>query len=159
MKKNGFTLIELLGVIVILGIIITITITKVVPIMNRSKSKAFINDAIIFSEAGRNKYSDNKMNQVDTGNLFSGTSNVNTKCYSIESSLIGPYASTGNDNIVGSVEVCATSACNFTSKIWVSNGKYNIAGVEYENLKSLNKSVLESTTYSENFLTCGVDIS
>lgn len=42
-NKKGFTLIELLAVIVILGIVITITTTSVVKTVNTIKIKAFIN--------------------------------------------------------------------------------------------------------------------
>ena len=39
-KRNGFTLVELLATIVILGVILTITITSVVGSMKKTKGKS-----------------------------------------------------------------------------------------------------------------------
>ena len=46
MKKNGFTLVELLAVIVVIGLIVTLAVTNVIPIFRKSKTKGFANDAI-----------------------------------------------------------------------------------------------------------------
>ena len=45
-NKNGFTLIELLAVIVILGILISIAIPAVTQIIERSRRKTYIDNAI-----------------------------------------------------------------------------------------------------------------
>ena len=85
MNKKGFTLVELLAVIVVIGLIFTIAVANVIPIMKRSKYKALINDAVTLSEAGRIKYKDDILNKVDD-DLFNG-SKPGKKCYSIENAL------------------------------------------------------------------------
>ena len=39
-KRNGFTLVELFAVIVIIGVILTISVTSIITNMNESKRKA-----------------------------------------------------------------------------------------------------------------------
>ena len=45
MNKKGFTLVEILAVIVILGILVTIAMTTIVPKINQSKKETFIINA------------------------------------------------------------------------------------------------------------------
>ena len=45
MKKNGFTLVEILAVVFILGILVTIAMTAVIPRINQAKKETFIIDA------------------------------------------------------------------------------------------------------------------
>lgn len=63
MNKKGFTLIELLGVIVILGIIATITTPLVQRIIVESKEKAY-NDQVSSFEKAAKSYTSSKIFQM-----------------------------------------------------------------------------------------------
>lgn len=153
-NKKGFTLIELLAVIVILGLILMLAVTNVIPIFRKSKYKGFTNDAITLSEAARIKYKDDLLSKID-GDIFSG-SVQGIKCYSIEESLLGEYASSLNKNLKGTVEVCYANSCTYKTKIWLSNGTIHINGATDEELKKISENTIKNTTYSDNeFKNCG----
>ena len=161
MNNKGFTLIELLATITVLAAIMLIAVTKVLPLMNKSRHKAFINDAIVLSEAAENKYADNKLRGIDTGNLTSIDMGANKKCYLVADKnigsvsikgLIGEYATTANNSLKGSVEVCY-DGCDYKTKIWVSNNNLNLNGATDIELKSMNE--VPDAEYNEHYLTCG----
>lgn len=154
MNKKGFTLVELLAVIVVIGLIFTIAVANVIPIMKRSKYKALINDAVTLSEAGRIKYKDDILNKVDD-DLFNG-SKPGKKCYSIENALLGNYASDLNQKLKGTVEVCYANTCTYETKIWLTNGTININGATDEELKTITEATIEATAYNTKFKNCGV---
>ena len=58
--KIGFTLVELLSVIVILAIILLITVTAVLPQMQKARRKAFADEGLVFAKAAENAYIDDQ---------------------------------------------------------------------------------------------------
>lgn len=156
MKKNGFTLVELLAVIVVIGLIVTLAVTNVIPIFRKSKTKGFANDAITLAEAAKLKYKDDKLNNIDD-DLYEG-SIPGKKCYSIEDYLLGEYASNLNTRIQGSVEVCYGLNCDYDTKIWMSDGSRYINGKiidENTNVESLIQTDITALNYSS----CGVNLN
>lgn len=162
MKRNGFTLVELLAVIVILGVIVIIATSNVGSIMRHSKMNTFKNDAVVLTEAGLNKYADNKMlaesceDSVYCEDLYRGAY-PGKKCYSVKKLIDLKYATTGNDQLKGSVEVCYGTDCTYDAKIWLSNGTYNIKAVTHDGLKTISNSHLKdsSNAYNSTFEKCG----
>lgn len=152
MNKKGFTLVELLAVIVILGVIITIAVVNVTSSMNRSRTGAFKNDATVLSDAALTKFSDDKLVKNYSEDLYNGTVS-GKRCYSIQNSLKGKYAKVHNSSLVGSVEVCYDDTCK--TRIWISNGVYNINGTEYDAIKDLTESTMKSTTFNNKYNKCG----
>jgi len=53
-KKKGFTLIELLAVIVILAVIILLAVNVIIPLINKSRKKALIDEAHVYMNAALN---------------------------------------------------------------------------------------------------------
>ena len=152
MNKKGFTLVELLAVIAILGVIIIIAVTSVTSIMKKSKMNAFKNDATVLSDAALTKYSDDKLLKNYSEDLYNGSVS-GKRCYSIQNSLKGKYAKVNNSSLVGSVEVCYDDTCK--TKIWISNGTYNINGTEYDAIKDLSEDNLKTTTFNNKYNKCG----
>ena len=152
MNKKGFTLVELLAVIAILGVIIIIAVTSVTSIMKKSKMNAFKNDATVLSDAALTKYSDDKLLKNYSEDLYNGSVS-GKRCYSIQNSLKGKYAKVNNSSLVGSVEVCYDDTCK--TKIWISNGTYNINGTEYDAIKDNSEDTLKTTTFNNKYNKCG----
>ena len=68
-KKIGFTLVELLGVIVVLGIVVSITIITITSVMNNSKKKTYVltennilTTALTYAKENNNKFYNDSSN-------------------------------------------------------------------------------------------------
>ena len=105
-NKTGFTLVELLAVIVILGIITLIAVTKVIPRSNSAKKKAFLDEAKVYFKAS---------DEID---LYNDNS---TKCINV-SELNSKYISKADNNYSGCMYVYPDGS----TKLNLTNGKYYI---------------------------------
>ena len=113
-KKKAFTLVELLAVIIVLGIILVITIPKVLNLVDVSKEGTFksnVNEALNITKMHFNEKFMMKLNPNATYNFNNGNIEVNGESLSItkgEMDLVG-YISINEDG---------------ESKISLSNDKY-----------------------------------
>lgn len=154
MKKNkkGFTLVELLAVIIILIIIMLITIPAVQKAMEKSKLNVIVKDATTFEKGALEKYTSEKSSELVLENLFHGAI-PGKVCYSIDQQLIGKNVEKHGGNYTGSVEVCYGENCDYSTKIWLTDGEHFIDGVS--NPKDSSVITDSFTTPYPN--TCGVE--
>lgn len=95
-NKKGFTLIELLAVIVILGIVITITTTSVVKTVNTIKIKAFINTYEIMEK--------NIMDKLTVKNLGYNESDVTCNDVNADDTCSKKYGISSSDYIMSVIK-------------------------------------------------------
>ena len=137
LNRKGFTLIELLAVIAILAILMLIASSSVTSIIANSSRKAFVIDAQSIVENAKIAYTDSLLNGTNTGTHF---------CMSLDY-LKGKYVDKINSSYQGSVEINVA-----TYKIWLSNGKFQVEGVEYAKIEAETKdyTAAASTTCDGN---------
>ncbi len=120
MKNRGFTLIELLAVIVILGVIISITLPIVNRIIDDSKVKAFNTDVELMARAGENYFIENlsKLPTVNNQPVFVFLERLVTEGY------IEQITTPGNENevCIGYVTVTKTGTDVFTYEPYLKCG-------------------------------------
>ena len=98
MKKNkkGFTLIELLAVIIILGVLMIIAIPSVTTYIQNSRKSAFIDTAINYIDAVKNKVNEQKLIKANNPSYIYLIPVGNQKyesCVSLESGGESPFDS------------------------------------------------------------------
>jgi len=113
--KKGFTLIELLAVIVILAIIILIAVNVIIPLINKSKKKSFIDEANVYINGAMNHRA------IDTD---SGT--ADSTCVTIEE-LNQEYIKKHSSNYSGVVKIDNVDG-ELAPTIYLTNGKYYVVG-------------------------------
>lgn len=113
--KKGFTLIELLAVIVILAIIILIAVNVIIPLINKSKKKSFIDEANVYINGAMN------YRAIDTD---SGT--ADSTCVTIEE-LNQEYIKKHSSNYSGVVKIDNVDG-ELVPTIYLTNGKYYVVG-------------------------------
>ena len=151
-RKNGFTLVELIAVIVILIIIMLITIPAVQKGMEKSKINVVVKDAITFQKGALEKYSSDKSTDMVMENLFHNAI-PGKVCYSIDQQLLGTTVEKSGSVYTGSVEVCYKADCEYSTKIWLTDGEHFIDGVsDLKDASQISDSF--STDYPN---TCGVE--
>ena len=110
-QDKGFTLVELLIVIVILGILATVTVFAVTGITNKGKTSACQSDAKTIQtaeeaySANTGSYTEDQAVLVSAGLLHAPSSKVQVKV------TLGVPASLGADGVVGGVGVNAMTRC------------------------------------------------
>ncbi|MCR5787993.1 MAG: prepilin-type N-terminal cleavage/methylation domain-containing protein [Bacilli bacterium] len=114
-KEKGFTLVEILAVIVILGIIILIATTVIIPHINSAKKKAFLDEALVYISAAENYYA------------MDNDSEESTKVCIPISSLNGTYVKKNSASYDGTI-VLEPQNENVKHTISMTNGKYYIYG-------------------------------
>lgn len=152
LNKKGFTLVELLAVTIILIIITTIVIFTVNKQMEKSRLNAFIDEANVFAKAAQQKYSTDRTSEAISEDLFHNAIKGKV-CYSIEQQLLGKYVEKPNNKYTGSVEVCYGLDCEYTYKVWITDGEHYIDG--QTEINDYNDIKEKYTT--EYPLTCGVE--
>ena len=75
MKKNGFTLIELLAVIAILGILVVLSLPKVLKVYNDTKMNAFGSEITTIYNLARNTYAEDIAYKGKSKKLYCNTDN------------------------------------------------------------------------------------
>ena len=151
-NKNGFTLVELLAVTIILIIIMTTAIVTVNKQMEKATKNAFIADVNLFAKGAQQKYSSDKSNHAVGEDLFHNVYDGKV-CYSIEQQLIGQYAEKTSESYTGSVEICYGETCDYTFKIWATDGTHYIDG----ETSVTDKSQIKNKYTTDYPLTCGVE--
>ena len=105
--KKGFTLVELLAVIVIIGLIATITSPIITDVITTSKRKSFEDSAIMLTKAAQNYYSSLTLDDTvkipilvtfDEKNETNKYLNNNTKTCETSSKRILPYSGVNPDS-------------------------------------------------------------
>lgn len=152
LNKKGFTLVELLAVTIILIIITTIVIFTVNKQMEKSRLNAFLDEANVFAKAAQQKYSTDRTTEAISEDLFHNAIKGKV-CYSIEQQLLGKYVEKPNSKYTGSVEVCYGLDCEYTYKVWITDGEHYIDG--QTEMNDFNDIKEKYTT--EYPLTCGVE--
>ena len=142
MNKKGLTYVEMVCSLIIIVILVTITLWFIKPKLFTSKKSTFINQANNIVKAAISKYT-NDGNDDEEGypdDLYPHKKNndeyFGRVCYSLKS-LKGKYVKKISDSFQGSVEICSLSTCSYKTKIWLSNDKYYIDGVE-DNVEKSN---------------------
>ena len=110
-KKKGFTLIELLAVIVLLAILVIIAVPNVIKMLNNTNQKTFMVEAENVIKGAKNAYATNTLNGIDK------------TCYSL--SELSDYIDKDFTGYSGSVQI---DASHNTSRVWLANDKYIVAG-------------------------------
>lgn len=131
-NKKGFTLVELLAVIVILAIIIIIAVSAVIPIMNRIKKRALLNEARTYMKAAE---------QEIVGDSF-GEDVPATSCIEVRE-LNKQSVKKNNKKYMGTVITQYTDS-GFVQTISLTDGKYYVYGSG-----KLSNSNLSSTKQAE----------
>lgn len=119
-NKKGFTLVELLAVIVILGVITLIAVTKVIPRMNNAKKNAFLDEVKVYLKAS------------DDIDLEYSNS---TRCLNI-SEVNSKYISKADNSYSGALYVFP----NGSTILSLTNGKYYIITSENPRLSDIKES-------------------
>lgn len=127
-NKNGFTLVELLAVIVILAVIILIAVTAVIPRMNSAKKNAFVDEALMYLNAGREIY----------------VSQEGAECYNIED--LGNYVSQQKSGYTGTLYVNGSRI-----SLNLTNGKFYIKG---DNTRVLQLDDVENSAPDDFIPSC-----
>ena len=131
MKNKGYTLTELVCVIVILAIAVTLTLSAIVPQMLRARKTSFIDEANAISKAAINKYTTEEVHSNKSDDVYIHDDNddkyLGRVCYNL-SSLKDKYVKRLSDKYDGSIEVCYSSKCMYRTKIWLTNGHFNLNG-------------------------------
>lgn len=140
-NRKGFTLIELLAVIAIMAVLMLIASSSVTSIIANSSRKAFVIDAQSIVENAKIAYTDSLLNGTNTGTHF---------CMSLDY-LKGKYVDKINSTYQGSVEINVTGGVA-TYRIWLSNGKFQLEGIEYPKIEAETKdyAAAASTTCAGN---------
>ena len=103
-NKKGFTLIELLAVIIILGVLMIIAIPSVTTYIQNSRKSAFVDSAVAYVDAVKNKASEGKKMQfyaTDTLYLIPVGHESKKTCVSVESGGQSPFSDKWNYAYVG----------------------------------------------------------
>lgn len=153
MNKKGFTLVELLAVMTLLLVIIFFGFRNFIKSFEKNRMKTFLSEALIISEGARNKYADDRLNEINVQDAYFGSSETST-CYVFESALKDKYVSKYSYKYSGSVEVCHDLDCDYDTKIWLTNGEFYLNGVITDH--TLKNSVIDYKFNDNNYLTCGV---
>lgn len=154
-NKKGFTLVELLSVLILLIVLVTIAILNLMPTLDKSKKKAFIDEAYVMSEGVMNKYNDDRIAKNYSSDMFHGR-NATRKCYPIKT-LIGKYVNKNDDDYHGSIEVCSSDDCTYTTKLWLTDGEYYLNGVAVNDELTFND--IDDGSLTDYFDSCGIDLS
>jgi type IV pilus assembly protein PilA len=109
-KQEGFTLVELLAVIVILAIIAAIAIPAIGHIINSSREKAEVNDALQIIDAA-------KLYVTDHSDYTSGTP--------LDSTALGPYLNGGHSDFTA---ITATTDSNGNTTYVITGHKDIVSG-------------------------------
>ena len=154
MNKKGFTLVELVAVIVIILIMMFLGISNLIPSVERNTKKSFLTEAIVISEGARNRFQDDRLNNVTVQDSLFNSDSKKT-CYIFESALKNKYVTKYSTKYVGSVEVCHELDCEYQTKIWLTDGEHYLNGVVTD--KTLSKSDIDKKFNNDYYLTCGVN--
>ena len=127
-NKKGFTLVELIGVIIIVLIISLMSIFAVNRITRKSKMRAIIKVANTYVKGAMTKQTSDRDNGLQNGDIFHNTI-YGKVCYSITDKTLEQYVDKGKGNYRGSVEICYGDDCSYSSKVWITDGRYYIDGV------------------------------
>lgn len=128
LNKKGFTLVELLAVIVVLAVIMLLAVNAVIPQMNKARKNAFVTEAQSVIDAASTYYQ-NAMLTGENDNITAAGG-----CVSVED-LKGEYLDKDDDNFTGSVNISIDASTNVaTYTVYLSNGQYQISGVESSEL-------------------------
>ena len=111
-NKKGFTLVELLAVIVILAVLVLLAVPSVIKMLDNTKKNAFIVEAENIIKAGKNAYASDMLN-----------SEITDGCYAL--SDLSEYVDKNFEGYGGSVYIDSE---NNSDRVWLSDGKYIIAG-------------------------------
>lgn len=129
MKNNGYTLTELVSVIVILAIAVTMTLAAIVPQMKRARRMSFIDEANAISKAAINKYTTEGIHTENEDDVYVhdefNDEHLGKVCYNLDS-IKNKYIKRLSDKYKGSVEVCYSSKCMYRTKIWLTNGHFEL---------------------------------
>ena len=150
-NKNGFTIVELIAVIIIFIVITLISIFVVNRVTESSKIKALLSDANTFAKGAMSKEETSEDEDLVRDDAFHNT--VDGKvCFSITDKILSKYVNDNDKKYRGSVELCYGDECTYTTKVWLTDGKYYIDGLTNPNDDSQVKQSF-TTDYPE---TCGV---
>lgn len=148
MNKKGFSHIEMACSILVISIVVAVIIHLVHPKFLYAKESTFINQANNIVKAAINKYTSDSNDAEDIypddiyNHLENDDEHIGKICYNIKS-LKGKYVEKLDDSFQGSVEICTLSSCKEKTKIWLSNDKFFLDGVEGSvTKKNLSKHVL-----------------
>ena len=148
MNKKGFSHIEMVCSILVISIVVAIIIHLIHPKFLYAKETTFINQANNIVNAAINKYTSDSNDVEDIypddiyNHLGIEDEHIGKICYNIKS-LKGKYVKKLDDSFQGSVEICTLSSCKEKTKIWLSNDKFFLDGVEGSvTKKNLSKHVL-----------------
>lgn len=159
MKNNsGFTLIELLAVIVILGVIMVIGTSSVLPLMGEAREKTFrltATNVIKDSIDSKDLYSTGILS-IENDN--DSCVNVSTKkmCFTINK-LSSVKGSDLNENgYYGKVEIINYTDNNPTYKLYLRRGfEFRIVGEEFTDYT--RNGTIDSTNWEDSFETCSCE--
>ena len=121
--NKGFTLVELLAVIVILAVIVLLATTVIIPMMNKSKKNAILNEARSYMKAADDSY---VFDDVDVNSV---------ECINV-SDLNGEYIKKDNSNYQG-VILSHYLGDKISQTIHLTNGKYYVVGTDELNLDNV----------------------
>ena len=99
--KKGFTLIELLSVIVVIGIIATVTIPVIDKLLDSSREKAY-NEQIKMIEKRAEDYVTTHTNLLDSSNVYISLNTLISEGYFDQNELVNP---TTTEPLTGCVKV------------------------------------------------------
>lgn len=127
-KRKGFTLVELIAVIVILIILMVIAVSMANKHMENSRINVFLKEANTFARGAMQKESVDRDVDLAADDLYHNT-NYGRVCYSITQGVLSKYVTKTNNKYQGSVEVCYGLDCEYSTKIWITDGKHYIDGL------------------------------
>ena len=142
-KNKGFSLVELLGVIVIIGIIMLIVMPSVTGIMEKSKTRTYVNDASRLVHSAKAKYEEDTTIKEPTrvqcvvfnvNELASSTLSGPNKGEYLRNYSYVTIRREGGQNIYG---------VQILEKFRDSNGRDEYRGIPYTELADLNNIKIE----------------
>ena len=153
MNKKGFTLIELLAVVVVLGIIMVLSVTTILPYMENARKQAFATEAEVLKKSAEQAVSLINIGQITN----SYTKGPGDYCFTLDDLQKLGLFKKDNSKYNGAV-VVRQSNNSYKYYVKLENGEYYILQSNASNIESSDVQLLtdELIADSANIFSCSL---